>query len=272
MFKTLKNKFTQAFKKERRHLPSIVTFTGGMGAQIISAAIYFQMQQDGQEVYADLSYFDKPKDLAIDGVKGYLTHWDWQLHHFELHRSSFKTWQSPDAHQVNVIEDGVQKLDLGLSALRQEKVQKLFELNAFNLTSLIESDARYLCIHVRRGDYLNVASYLVADEQFIGVAKRFTRLVAHVVIVSDSPIPEELKNQMSSLYSKATFLDKINEIETHGVMRHASILVCSNSQFSLVAALLNTSALIVLPKIWFGREHPKLEAKLTNLGNFQILT
>lgn len=44
--------------------PMIVTFTGGMGAQIISAAIYFYLKNEGHVVYADMSYFDKEENIA----------------------------------------------------------------------------------------------------------------------------------------------------------------------------------------------------------------
>jgi len=50
--------------------PTIVTFTGGMGAQIISAAIYFSMKNSGRPVYAVLSYFDRPESIAVVGKTG----------------------------------------------------------------------------------------------------------------------------------------------------------------------------------------------------------
>ena len=53
----------------------IVAFTGGMGAQIISAAIYFAMKDVGKEVYADLTYFDNPAKLATEGDIGQPSHW-----------------------------------------------------------------------------------------------------------------------------------------------------------------------------------------------------
>jgi hypothetical protein len=59
-----------------------VTFTGGMGAQMISAAIYLSMKNDGLPVYADLSYFDKPESVAAAGKPGDCSHWSWQLDTF----------------------------------------------------------------------------------------------------------------------------------------------------------------------------------------------
>jgi hypothetical protein len=42
----------------------LVTFTGGLGAQILSAAIYFYLKGDGSKVYADLDYFKQPGKTA----------------------------------------------------------------------------------------------------------------------------------------------------------------------------------------------------------------
>lgn len=54
------------FKGKRTHV--VVTVTGGMGAQIISAAVYFSLRNEGRTVYADLSYFDKAERIPKSTV------------------------------------------------------------------------------------------------------------------------------------------------------------------------------------------------------------
>jgi hypothetical protein len=53
-------------------------------------------------------------------------------------------------------------------------------------------------------------------------------------------------------------------------MRGAAALVCSNSQFSLVAAMLNPSALVMIPKQWFEGGDRSIEAPLHAKSAFQI--
>lgn len=61
----------------------------------------------------------------------------------------------------------------------------------------------YLCIHVRRGDYVNIASHLVSAREFF----EFAGLVKHIVVVSDSSIEESFRQRVSAGYKQAAFLD-----------------------------------------------------------------
>jgi hypothetical protein len=232
--------------------PLIITFTGGMGAQMISAAIYFSIKNSGQSVFADLSYFDKAERLATVGNAGDCSHWAWQLAPFRLRLDSFQGISGPSIGRRNILHDGSRKLELGLRALEQVDVRKYFEIDeGVNDILPAEFSEGFLCIHIRRGDYVNVASYLISDRDFVGIAERFSGLVRKVVVLSDSLINDELRNAISSFFSIAEFLDNVDAYSAHCVMRNAKILVCSNSQFSLIAAVLNTKALIVIPRQWF---------------------
>jgi hypothetical protein len=151
-------------------------------------------------------------------------------------------------------------------------VQKRFEL-AGNADGVLppEFAAGYLCIHVRRGDYVNVASHLISDREFFELAGKFVGLVKHLVVVSDSPIEGAFRQSISSGYEQTMFLDDTDAITSHRIMRYARILVCSNSQFSLIAALLNPRALVVLPKQWFGQNDRAIEAPIHEACGFQVL-
>ncbi len=250
----------------------MVTFTGGMGAQIISAAIYYALKDEGREVLADLSYFDKEERVATVGKAGDVSHWSWQLDPFGLSRSSFEEAATYSRRDVTLIEDGPQKMLLGLNALKRPEVQERFALaDASDGVLPPGFAAGYLCIHVRRGDYVNVASHLVSDREFIELAAKFAGLVRHLVIVSDSPIESTFRQSVSAGYEQAVFLDNADVVTAHRIMRNARILVCSNSQFSLIAALLNTRALVVLPKRWFGQNDRAIEAPIHEACGFQVL-
>lgn len=247
----------------------IITFTGGMGAQILSAAIYFSMKNSGKEVYADLTYFDKTPVLATEGVIGQISQWDWQLSPFGLKPRDFETFSGINTSREDVIIDGPRKIQLGLKALREKEIQQYFAMlntpeNLFGLDGV-----QYICTHIRRGDYINVASHLISDEDFFNVANKFSSLCSTLVIVSDSNIPLALKKRFSSLYKTCIVLDNIDAITTHYIMCKAGALICSNSQFSLVAAALNQSGLVLVPKNW-GEAHGIAE-EVSLFGNFQTL-
>lgn len=252
--------------------PVVVTFTGGMGAQIISAAIYFSLRNEGRAVYADCSYFDRAERIASVGTSSEVSHWSWQLEPFGLLRGSFETAPGLSKRDVELIEDGSKKIALGMKALRQPEVQKHFAI-VMGVDDILPAgfSSGYLCIHVRRGDYVNVASHLVADYEFIELAGKFMGLVRHLAVVSDSPIDEPFRQAASSGYEQAVFMDNIDAFTSHRIMRNARILICSNSQFSLIAALLNPRALVVLPKQWFGQNDRSIEAPIHEACGFQIL-
>jgi len=251
---------------------TVITFTGGMGAQIISAAIYFDMSAQGLPVYADLSYFDRPKKVAREGDKGMPSHWDWQLDFFGIAKNSFENLPVCEKAKGRVISDGVEKLELSLTALAKEHVRQRFatELGLTDIDPRLGL-ANYVCIHIRRGDYTNVASHLVPDNDFIAIAKRLSGLVSTVVVLSDSALSASLRSEFSGYFEKAIFLDHTDAWAAHRVMRGAAVIVCSNSQFSLAASMLNPTALVAIPGQWFEGEERAIEAPLRLRSPFALL-
>jgi hypothetical protein len=250
---------------------NIVTFTGGMGAQIISAAIYFSLKNQGKDVFADMSYFDRSEHVALAGTPGDCSHWAWQLDQFGLNRSSFATCQQLDRLTTTVLDDGPEKLQLGLAALAVPSIQEIFKIEERLPDALPVSFASgYLCVHIRRGDYVNVASYLIADNDFIRQAVKFSGLVDSVVVLSDSPIGENVQQAMSIHFKNVICLDQADAFTAHRIMRKARIFICSNSQFSLIAAVLNKTALVLIPKQWFSGKDREIEQPLHSLCTFQL--
>jgi hypothetical protein len=256
----------------QQNRPAVVTFTGGMGAQMISAAIYFSLKNAGHAVYADLSYFDTPENVAVLGHKGDCSHWSWQLEPFGLVPSSFKIPENVTKKNFDILEDGPQKLELALKAFAESEVQKNFEIPA-GVEDLLPMEFLngYLCMHVRRGDYVNVASHLIPDSEFHNLAKKISGLVENLVVLSDSPIGMEFRTELLAYFKQIIYLDNTDPFSAHRIMRKARILICSNSQFSLIAAALNSQALIFIPKQWFGEGERHIEAPIHARSIFQVL-
>jgi hypothetical protein len=244
---------------------TIITFTGGMGAQIISAAIYFRLKCLGADVYADLSYFKKPEEVAIAGNNGQCSHWGWALDKFDLWPDTFDTEPDLTNKEIVFLKDSPEKLRLSLEALAQPEVRKQFFISApLDNLKLIIAPGPFVCIHIRRGDYLNVASHVIPDHQFKSIIKMCSTLIKNAVIISDSLLEDSFKNEVSPYFDQISFLDKIDAFTSHCAMRAAKILVCSNSQFSLVAAALNPDAFTIVPKHWFGEGNSNYEVPIVN--------
>jgi hypothetical protein len=243
-------------QKRKNSAPVLIKFEGGMGNQLLNAALYFYLENSGKKVYADLSYFEKETHVAEVGRKGEISQWPWQLGGFGIMQTEFQTLETSNKLKKSplILPDDGNKLQMILNAFKKEEIRKRFEIEE-NIENVLPNFQKfnYLCIHIRRGDYVNVASHVVSDEQFIEQAKKFTGLISNAVILSDSPISNEMQHSFSSLYTNIHFLDSTDAMTAHRVMRLSRVLVCSNSQFSMIGAALNTKALILLPMQWLGK-------------------
>lgn len=250
---------------------TVVDFTGGMGAQIISAAIFFDLNLIGKKVTGDMTYFDLPQHMATPGNVGECSHWGWQLDFLGHSLSSFDIQHGMQASRPCVIRDGAQKLELGLQALAKPEVRERFALSSHLFSGLpIDTSQKYLCIHIRRGDYLNVASHLVPTQYFMSITRKFSKLIEKVVVISDSPVESLLLETLSQSFGNVEILDTIDAQTAHIIMRSARVLIGSNSQFSLVAAALSTDSLSLVPLRWYGDSNRDLEVLLSDRCSFQI--
>ena len=256
----------------------IVTFTGGLGAQILSASIYFSLKANRHKVYADLSYFEHPGNIAISGNKGEISHWNYELDSYKLPLEEFETKKFKNSFfQLNkhiAISDGPEKLRLSIDALRQSEIRKLFPIDSSIIAECqqISGNNDYLCIHIRRGDYVNVASHLVEDMDFINLAKSISEFVPAVIVISDSEVSGVINENLPQLFAHCSFVTGGNPHTAHALIRRAKFLICSNSQFSLSAALLNQEAQqVFLPTQWFGDADSAIQVPINALCRFQIL-
>ncbi len=257
----------------------LITFTGGLGAQILSAAAYFHLKQDGRTVYADLDYFKRPEKIATPGNKGEISHWGYELGEYGLLPEAFSTrkFEKSSFFKRNkpfVVSDGADKVELAIKALRQPEVRKLFPIkhSVTEECRRISGNNDYLCIHIRRGDYVNVASHLVDDMDFINLAKTISNFVPAVIVISDSEVSDVINEGLHGLFAHCSFVIGGNPHMAHALIRQAKYLICSNSQFSLSAALLNqVGQQIFLPTKWFGDGDADLQMSINALCRFQIL-
>lgn len=257
----------------------VVTFTGGLGAQIFSAAIYFYLKSEGRNVYADLDYFQQQVKTATVGNKGEISHWAYELDAYGMPLEGFSTKKIAKSffkrNRPEIIADGAVKVGMAIEALRHQDVRRLFPVKQSIIDECIKVTGGndYLCIHIRRGDYVNVASHLVSDAEFIDLAKSLSGFVSTVVVLSDSEVTSEIRDNLSKLFAHCSYVVGGDMHIAHALIRRANYLICSNSQFSLSAALLNeVGQQIFLPTKWFGDGDAGIQVPINALCSFQLLS
>jgi hypothetical protein len=262
--------------------PVTITFQGGLGAQIISASIYFYLRKHGYKIYADLSYFKNKSYLAIVG-EGRCSQWDYRLEVYGLHMSDFENINNCAEEMSMTIADGALKAVLYQKAIADPEIKKYFPisqnkeiLEAINFFRLHSMEPHsYICMHVRRGDYMNSdIHHIISENNFLKIAEKFVKQYSTIVVASDSKLSAEFKYEIGKKFTRTVFLDDmaIDDFATHTIMRLASILICSNSQFSMTAGSLS-EGLAFIPTRFFEGGHQKDLAKVIyeKFTNFSLL-
>lgn len=214
-----------------------VTFTGGLGAQIISASAYFFLQHQTLQVSADLRYFSQTPKLAQSGRPGELSVWPWDLTDFGLNMPEFV--QSEKQNSI-AIEDGLLKLQLFELGVKLPFIREKFPVSseAINLRTSLFGNENYTCVHVRRGDYLNVATLVVSEESIASALRKVSQITTNLLILSDTPLGETLKTYVDQSSCSCHVLVGGPASMAHGLMRLSQILIGTNSQLSYTAAAL----------------------------------
>ena len=252
--------------------PKIVTFTGGLGAQIISAAAYYYVQSTEGECFADTSYFDQPPRIAQPGQGG-VSHWAWELGCFALERSHFK-YCLDYKNTIIISDDNPEKGTLSRLGLQVQAIRDLFPISAETRKEVmnIVDSTPYTCFHLRRGDYLNVASHIVSDDSVLRLAQRLARYSKLFVIVSDTPISASLIERLKKLPTPGTLLTGGSTPLAHAIMRLSEILVCSNSQLSFTAAMLRDERRLSFLPSRYNSGDQGTNKSLAAIREYQVLT
>jgi hypothetical protein len=253
-----------------------ITFTGGLGAQILSAAAYFYLKSLNEPVRANFDYFDlaaKVSHLRTLGIQvsNKVSLFGWQLDDLGLNQSNFISI-GPETEKIM---DGPKKGHLAMSGLCKDEIRKLFIIpkRAYELKNELYGDEPFACVHIRRGDYLDVASYLVSDENFFDAIEAVSLLVPRLLILSDSPLSGKLADKISTLGMMVITGIGGNPSVGHGLMRLSDVLICSNSQYSFSAACLRSkNRLTIIPSKHDSGEDPSANEYLNEIRTFQILT
>lgn len=253
-----------------------ITFTGGLGAQIISASAYLYLKKKSTPVRANFDYFDIAKKISIYdslGIKYTKTvdFFPWQLDDLGISQSDFKA----DGAELEIVTDGPQKHELSIAGFADPEIREVFKIPATSVTARTQlfADEPYTCIHIRRGDYLRVASYLIDEHAFYEALCSVSKLTANVLLLSDSNLSESFVDKINGLRLNIKFLRGGSPGLAHGLMRLSRILICSNSQYSYTAAFLREqTSLTLLPSRHEADENSEFNKFLRSMSAFQLFT
>lgn len=232
-----------------------VFFTGGLGNQIMSLMALEYLKKIGLNTTVNLEYFNNislRKNLNSRNLSTY----DWELEEYlgikkdslslnRKHNSKIKKFK---------LKDGILKIFFALQGSKDKQILSSIHFCCNDKNILLENKLLepYICVHVRRGDYLNVASYILPIKTSFTLIKKFSNLCKTVVVLSDDQISAENVNYLYSIgFKKVTVISSGSPIKAHTIMRNSKILITSNSQFSYSAALFSNS-ISFIPKKWFG--------------------
>jgi len=231
---------------------------GGLGAQIFGYIVYRYLISQGIDVILDLTYFTQKERVAKAGEGG-VSIFSWKLGHYDIPLSALEshpiersTGFLPRGGRRTVLRDGEKTKDKILQqALIAGGYRSLFKIpSSYKMSAqqLLTSKKINICVHMRRGDYLNVASHVIPSESFIYISKLLCKITSpNLYILSDSNLEEQTRCSFESLGAKI-LVDRDLYL-SHALMRESQILVCSNSQFSISAACLSSSQLSLIPNV-----------------------
>ena len=103
------------------------------------------------------------------------------------------------------IPDGALKAGLYKKAMADPEIKKYFPasksyqiLEAMNFFKLHSIEPHsYICMHVRRGDYMNSdVHHKVPENNFVEIAEKFTKLYQTIIVASDSKLSAEFKSEI----------------------------------------------------------------------------
>ena len=239
------------------NVPKTVTFTGGLGAQILSLAIVHNLRRQNIDVAVDLSYFNMTPRVASTGESYSI--WEWQLGPIGIELDQVEKLATSTARKLPRLEDSPEKFSLGMQALQNSAVREKFPEPETSMTATslqISEDvllSPFIAMHLRRGDYLNVSSHVVPDSLYLNAMSSLAGTIDTLVIASDSTVPRPLRDAAASFFTTAVFLDKpeFAPHSVHHLLRLAAVHIGSNGQFSLTAGLLG-KGLFLRPMKWFG--------------------
>ncbi len=258
----------------------LIHIEGGLGSQILGAITFWNLQDKlGKEnVKCDLSYFSL--EAQSNGL------WPYELWRFNLPISEFKRFESEGKRNLLKAKRDFltsDELTQDYWELMRSRYLSRFDFDQskilayFTELTKLKPGEPFTAIHIRRGDYLQVASKIVNVDDYLQLVQILTNLMSDkVVVVSDSRVSDEDKFKLQNalpvselIYLDAPGLDPFN---THCLLRQAKLLITANSTYSFSAGLLGRQGQTVFSPMQFhrGKGSEKYNRTFRAAGSFFV--
>ena len=237
-----------------------VYFEGGLGSQILSYILFSYKKERNEKVVCDLTYF---KNIVVDSqTENKVSLWSYKLDNYGISMTDL-----PSKNKKNRFKSKPKFMPLDLLSIDKDilnKVKSEIKLNTENLISYLKKhnlniDDQYGVIHLRRGDYLFVASHLISEVQVIRLISKISDFLPEkIFIASDGEIDESLLDwfKVNKPNIQVVLTEKIiDPFILHDLMRNSRLLVAANSTYSFSAALLSSEkTLSFIPQIFYRED------------------
>lgn len=266
-------------------------FEGGLGSQILAYIEYINRSNNSSELtYTETSYFNINQ---VFNQENGVTHWQWKLDHYGIELEELRKFSKHNVRNIsklrrpNISEysDYIKMNKLWSPTKKILELLPIVSTREYREKVFFSGNkvSDYGVIHIRKGDYLKVATKLIeVDSIEIILRKLKSSLPKCLVIVSDGTITLDERNTLNSAcnalkLSEIEFYDKSNPIieETlvHDLMRSANFLLTSNSTFSFTAGLLNMvdNRLVVFPSSFYGGSDIELDSLYQTHSQYCIM-
>lgn len=258
-------------------LENVVFIEGGLGSQLLAMMMFLTRQEVSPSVQADVSYFKSGLEIPLDDSRG-LTRWPWELDKYGYDLDLFPVIRHRFRRRLSESDQAaIDQRFMSMVAQRDwTQAFPVVKSAAYELERLeIRPEEEFACVHVRRGDYLRVASRTVPFEKTLDLVHALRALLPRsVVFLSDDPFTGTEVGAASELLNdkKCTFLAGSDQHASHGLMRMASVLITSNSTFSWSAGILSIrpDVMIISPQHFHGPGHEPTNAIFQSASSWML--
>ena len=258
----------------------LIHIEGGLGSQILGVITFWNLQEKlgADRVNCDLSYFSERAQS-----KGL---WPYELARFNLPISEFQKFERKGKRNLlkakrDFLSD--EELTEDYWAKSRVKHKSKFQFDHAKLNTYFEELVQvnfkqpFAAIHIRRGDYLQVASKLIHFNEYIELISSIKKLLpTQIIVISDSVVGQEDRSKLQTLLGdhKVEFLDSpgIDPFNVHCLLREAEVLITANSTYSFSAGLLGRQGQTVFSPMQFhsGTDSVKYNKTFRAAGSFFI--
>jgi hypothetical protein len=168
-----------------------IYFEGGLGSQILS---FIEFQEK-------INNLDKPVSVNLDYFLGIssdytdetsLSKWSWKLNHYGIDLSMFEQenfYKKLFKKYLLARSNSISEVFYNFRESKKQQYENLFPINKIATSTYLESivgskNVEYCVIHIRRGDYLNIAAKVIAVDELTRLIQKIKHLLPRIILIS----------------------------------------------------------------------------------------